>query len=72
MGQRRVLRELPRTSRTAQRETEGRNARTVTELAVIIHPSFSVGSDLRAETSGVYVLGGGQVADRLLFGLVEQ
>ncbi len=41
MGQRRVLRELPRESRTAQRETEGRNARTVTELAVIIHPSFN-------------------------------
>ena len=42
MRERRVLRELPRESRTAQRETEGRNARTVTELAVIIHPSFIV------------------------------
>jgi hypothetical protein len=43
MRERRVLRELPRESWTAQRETEGRNARTVTELAVIIHPSFAVG-----------------------------
>ena len=53
MGERRVLRELPRASRTAQRETEGRNARTVTELTVIIHPLLRVRRrrDLRAEPS---------------------
>jgi hypothetical protein len=44
MREGRVLGEVPRESRKAQRETEGRNARTVTEQAVIIHPSFDVGA----------------------------
>jgi hypothetical protein len=42
MSERRVLRELPRSSRTAQREREGRCALTVTVWAVISHPSFLV------------------------------
>ena len=50
MSERRVLRELPRVSRTAQRETEGRSALTVTVWALISHPSFVLRRrDLRAE-----------------------
>ena len=43
MSERRVLRELPRASRTAQREAEGRCALTVTVWALISHPSFCLG-----------------------------
>jgi hypothetical protein len=71
MRERRVLRELPRESRTAQRETEGRNARTVTEPAVIIHPSFFVDAT-SAPTERVYALGGREIADRGIFGLVQR
>ena len=71
MEQRRVLRELPRVSRTAQRETEGRNARTVTELAVIIHPSFIVDAPFAPSRSSIR-LWDGQVVHHGPLGLVER